>query len=445
MTDSREMTTTGGEGQHLTAAQRRQMDEARELKALVADRVGRIEAAMPTHIGPWLKQAGVSPDVFMASFRLAMAKNPEVARCTPVSLMLACMDSAKIALPPDGKKAAIVPYKGEATFVPMRDGIVDVMGRAGYLVSAQVVYEGEDDPDILDYDLGSDPFVRFKPPLDRSDESKVIAAFAVVTAKEGNGKWVELCSAKDLAKIARMSKTDKVRKAWPGEMHRKAPLRRVAKFLPSSPDLDILNAIEAKAYLAAPPADPAPVRRLSDDELLDDTAGTGPLIEHGETPDADDEQDENLSVIHRFTEMLTTAPDGETLEERAGWVLGQLDYDALPPEEKAIFEMTLRVQREEFGLDPEGPVPVIVPEEERTKATEVVVNTHKTGKQVKVTTGAEFQALMLETLSAGDGTSLFHWWEGNAEALAAADVFWPEHAERVRMVAAGKDLGAQAQ
>lgn len=446
MTDNRDLTTIDGGGQRLTAAQRANMEEARELKALVADRVERIEQAMPTHIAPWLKQGGISPDVFMASYRLAMAKNPAIAKCTPVSLMLACMDSARIALPPDGKKAAIVPYKGEATFIPMRDGIVDVLGRAGYHVSAQVIYEGEDDPEILDYDLGSDPFVRFKPPLDRDDTSRVIAAFAVVTAKEGNGKWVELCSGKDLAKIRRMSKTDKVRKEWPGEMDRKAPLRRVSKFLPSNPVLDILNAIEAKAYLAAPAPDPEKPKRLSDAELLDDTAGTGPLIEHGEPLEPDDDQDENLSTIHRFTEMLTTAPDGETLEERAGWVLGQLDYDALPPEEKAIFEMTLRVQREEFGLDPEGPVAVIEPEEgERTKATEVVVNTHKANKQLRITTGAEFQAFMLETLSAGDGTSLFHWWEGNAEAMAAADVFWPEHAERVRMVAAGKDLGTPAQ
>lgn len=438
MTDRRDMVPH--EGGNLTAAQRRQQEEARELKALVADRVDRIQSAMPTHIAPWLKQAGLSPDVFMASFRLAMAKNPEVARCTPVSLMLACMDSARIALPPDGKKAAIVPYKGEATFVPMRDGIVDVLGRAGYHVSAQVVYEGEDDPDILDYDLGSDPFVRFKPPLDRDDSRKVIAAFAIVTAKEGNGKWVELCSEKDLAKIRRMSKTDKVRKAWPGEMDRKAPLRRVAKFLPSSPELDILNSIEAKAYITAPPAD-APANRLSDDELLDDTAGRGPLIEGDKAAPEPDDEDENLSFIHRYCEMLTSAPDAETLDERAAWVLDQLEYDALPPEEKAIFDMTLRVRREEFGVDPEhGLKPPLTPPPADDDISGVVILEHKTGRQRAVESGAAFQTVMLETLSSGDSTSLFHWWTGNAEAVEVAAKLWPQHAARVREIAQAKGL-----
>lgn len=442
MTDQ-SLTTTDNGGRQMTAAERQNREDAQNLRALVADRIGRIEAAMPTHIGPWLKQSGVSPDVFMASFRLAMAKNPEVAKCTPVSLMLACMESARIALPPDGKKAAIVPFKGEATFVPMRDGIVDVMGRAGYLVSAQVIYEGEDDPEILDYDLGSEPFVRFKPPLDRDDSAKVIAAFAIVTAKEGNGKWVELCSEKDLIKIRRMSKTDKVRKAWPGEMDRKAPLRRVAKFLPSSPELDMLNAIETKAYLASPAIEADRKPRLSDAELLDDTAGSGPVIEGNTAPDPDDE-DENLSPIHRFTEMLASAPDGETLEERAAWIIDQTDYDALDPTEKAVFEMTLRMQREEFGLDPEEPVAVAEPAEPGDDNGPVVKAVeHKTGRAKFFMTGAEFQAFMLDTLSAGDDRSLFMWWTANEEAMEAADTLWPEHAERIRMVAKGKGLGVK--
>lgn len=455
MTDNRDMVPAGGK--RMTAAERRKAEEAREIKALVSDRIGRIEAMMPTHIGPWLKQANISPDVFLASYRLAMAKNPEIARCTPVSLMLALMDSAKIALPPDGKKAAIVPYKGEATFVPMRDGIVDVMGRSGYHVSAQVIYEGEDDPEILDYDLGSDPFVRFKPPLNRDDSAKVIGAFAVVTSKNGNGKWVELCSEKDLVKIRRMSKTDKVRKAWPGEMDRKAPLRRVAKFLPSTPELEILNAIETKAYLSAPAVE-ATINRLSDDELLDDaaTAGRGPLIEHDEPEE--EEQDENLSLIHRYTEMLTTAPDAEALDDRAQWVLDQVEYEALAPEEKAIFEMTLRVRREEFGVEPEAQVHHDAdprPSEDETVAIVeeiddqddfvcVALVEHKTGKTVKVETGAEFQAFMLETLAKGDSTSLHHWWEANRKANDAAEQIWPDHWNRVQLIAQDKGLTVKA-
>lgn len=437
MNDKRDMVPHDGRKQ-MTATERRDMEEAAHLKALVARQIDTLEKAMPTHIGPWLQQANISPEVFIASFRLALVKNPEIAKCSPTSIMLACMDSAKIGLPPDGKKAAIVPYKGVATFIPMRDGIVDVLGRAGYHVSAQVIYEGEED--LLDYDLGSDPYVKFKPPLDRDDSKKVIGAFAVVTAKHGNGKWVEFMGGKELEKIARVGKTDKVRKAWPGEMHRKAPLRRIAKFLPTSPELEILNAIETKAFMAAPPMAPE-TKRLSDDQLLDDNA---PSTEDPEGEAEGEEEDhEELSFIHRFTQMVETAPDIEVLEERAAHVLDQIDYDRLDAAEKAAFEMALRMKREEFGADPEtGAMPEAEGEPtEKTKATAVAVVEHKTGKSKKMESGAEFQAFMLETLATGDSTSLFHWWQANAEAMAAADVMWPEHAARVRLVADGKGLG----
>ena len=148
--------------------------------------------------------------------------------------------------------------------------------------------------------------------------------------------------------------------------------------------------------------------------------------------------DENVSLIDRYTQMLTTAPDGETLEARAQWVLDHVQYDTLPSEEKAIFEMTLRIQREEFGIEPETPVHSEVTIEPTKGA--VTITAHKTGKLQHIETGAEFQAVMLETMSKGDSTSLHHWWEANMKAVVFAAQLWPVHADRVVLIAQDKGL-----
>ena len=82
-----------------TAAERGRREEAMVLKSLVADRLNRMDAMRP-QMEPWLRQAGIQWDAFISGFRLAMAKNPKIARCTPASLILGCMDSARLGLPP---------------------------------------------------------------------------------------------------------------------------------------------------------------------------------------------------------------------------------------------------------------------------------------------------------------------------------------------------------
>lgn len=428
-----------GGGPRLTAAQQRQRDEARELKELVADRIARIEAQMD-NIQPFLDQVGITAHLFLASVRLAMAKNPKIARCTPVSIVLGCMDVARVGLSPDGKKAALVPFKGVATAVIMYQGYLDIIYRTGLIASAtcQVVYEGEEK--FLDFDLGTNE-ISFKPPLgDRDDSRPVIGAYAKAVAKDGVGVWLEVMGAKELRKAARVNKFGDVREQWPGEMDRKTPLRRMIKFMPSHPLLDAANSIEAKNWRKAlPEKEEAP--RLSDDELLNDEAPAAQL-DAPEPEDDDDDETALMAPVDRFTSMLATAEDGETLEARASLIVSTAEYDALDDTERALVEMTLRQQREAFGIDPDAHIEDAVVEEVDEKDDFVCIAfvEHKTGKPIRIETGAEFQAFMLETLAKGDSTSLHHWWEANAVAFRAARDIWPAHHERVLMIARDKGL-----
>lgn len=431
-----------GGGPRLTAAQQRQREEALEIKHLVADRIARIEAQME-NIQPFLDMVGITPALFLASLRLAMAKNPKIARCTPVSLILSCMDIARVGLSPDGKKAAIVPFNGIATTVIMYQGYLDIIYRTGLIASAtcQVVYEGEEE--FLDFDLGSNT-VSFKPPLSGRDDSRKIAgAYAHAVAKDGVGAWVEVCGPQELKKAAKVNKFDDVRKAWPGEMDRKTPLRRMIKFLPSHPLLDAANSIEAKTWRKAlPEKEEAP--RLSDEELLNDNAASTPRLDAPEPEDDDDDETALMAPVDRFTNMLATAEDGEMLEARASLIVSTAEYDALDAVERGLVEMTLRQQREAFGIDPDAHIEDAVVEEVdeepiKTKAAVTLVE-HKTGNPLIIETGAEFQAYMLETMAKGDATSLHHWWEANLKAVGAAASLWPKQTDRVVLIAQDKGL-----
>lgn len=351
--------------QRETAAERGRREELMELRNLAADRVDQMQKMMP-QMEPWLRQAGLSPEAFISAFRLAMAKSPKIARCTPASLILACMDCARVGLQPDGEKGALVPFKNrenggqlEATFIPMYKGYLDIIYRTGLIsaVTCQAVFEGEDDPAYLRYSIGDDPFVDFSPPINRDETKKIVAAFATAKAMSGGGKWVEVIGEKGLQKISAVNKAEGVGKNWPSEMARKAPLRRMIKFLPKHPDLDALNAIEARAYQSLPSE--RDKRRLSDDALLNDTPeqvedqSGAPTSEEQEAALVTDEEVEVAQAPMRFVAMLEQAFDAETLESRAELIHLDQVYVGMDAAEKALIDMTLRQQREAFGLDPE--------------------------------------------------------------------------------------------
>lgn len=351
-----------------TAAERGRREEAMELKMLVQDRLDRMDLMRP-QMEPWLVQARIPWDAFISGFRLAMAKDPKIARCTPASLILACMDSARSGLQPDGKMAALVPFKNnknggalEATFIPMYQGYLSVIYKTGLIsaVTCQAVFEGEEE--YLRYSIGDEPFVEFSPPINRDETKKIVAAFATAKAMEGGGKWVEVIGEKGLGKIAKVNRYEGVGKDWPSEMARKAPLRRMIKFLPKHPDLETLNAIEARAYQSVPAEKVKP--KLSDQDLLSDEP-----VKQVEAPDQTEPQDDDIQAsaeevniaqaTNRFVAMLEQAVDGETLESRAELIYLDEVYLALDSVEKAVIDMTLRQQREGFGLDPETGQPVV--------------------------------------------------------------------------------------
>lgn len=186
-------------------------------------------------IGTLLSDSGIDPRLFLETCRRSLMRDPELVNCEPASFIQAALNCAADGLVPDGRKAAIVRFKGAAQYMPMYQGLLDVAYRSGQFksIEAHVVYEGDE----FDYDMGDEPFIKHRRSLE-STSTKIIGAYSVAKTTNG-GIFREVMGAADLAKVRAVSRASKGPNVdWPGEMARKAPVRRMWKYLPKTPAMD---------------------------------------------------------------------------------------------------------------------------------------------------------------------------------------------------------------
>lgn len=230
----RELAQTGR--QRLTVGQERELGR-QKLVAAVESR--------QAEISNFLKPFNVSWDFFLSCLKVALMKTLKddgefFSSVTPASFLEAVLRCAMNGLLPDGKEAAIARFKDQATFMPMKEGLVKVMHRTGFVkdINAEVVTKREDDAGRFEYQEGSEGFIKHRPMLDRSEEAdEIVAAYCVVRTVNG-GEYREVVNRADLAKIAKVSRATKgPRVDWKWRMDQKAAIRRVAQLLPKEEGL----------------------------------------------------------------------------------------------------------------------------------------------------------------------------------------------------------------
>jgi recombination protein RecT len=226
--------------------------------------------------------------------------NPELLNADRRSLIGACMKAAQDGLLLDGREAAPVIFNTKegkkVQYMPMVGGILKKIRNSGELasISAQVVY----DKDHFEYELGDNESITHKPFLGE-ERGKQIAVYAVAKTKDG-AIYREVMSVADVEKVRAASRAGKFGPwvDWWDEMAKKTVIRRMAKRLPSSADLDsVLQADnEASGFVQverkepinitpAPEEQSAPMARLK--RSIADRAGeviepsTGEIIEEG--------------------------------------------------------------------------------------------------------------------------------------------------------------------
>ena len=227
-----------------------------------------LQAALPPQI-PALK--------FIRTTLTAVQMNPELLGADRKSLLGSCMKAAQDGLLADGREAALVIFRTKdgpkVQYMPMVGGILKKIRNSGELasISAQVAY----DKDHFDYELGDDERIIHKPFLGE-DRGRQIAVYAIAKTKDG-AIYREVMSVSDVEKVRSASKTGKFGPwvDWWDEMAKKTVIRRLAKRLPSSADVDQIMAADLEAsgfeqqarqapinITPAPEAQEAPLSRL---------------------------------------------------------------------------------------------------------------------------------------------------------------------------------------
>jgi recombination protein RecT len=195
----------------------------------IDDMATQFQAALPAHI---------PVERFARVVMTAIQNNSDLLGCSRRSLFNAAMKAAQDGLLPDGREGAMVPYKGEVTWMPMVGGIRKKARNSGEIATWDVhaVFAN----DAFEYELGDNPFIRHKPTL--ANRGALIAVYSVATLKTGE-KSRDVMSVEDVEKIR--SKSRAQNGPWKDpvfypEMAKKTVARRHSKVLPMSSDLDDL-------------------------------------------------------------------------------------------------------------------------------------------------------------------------------------------------------------
>ena len=206
----------------------------------------QFQSVLPAHI-PAKK--------FLRTIVGAVQNNPGILKCNRASIYAACQKAAQDGLILDGREAAIVQFKGTAQYMPMVAGLLKKLRNSGQIstITAQTVHE----KDKFAYNPANDDVPDHQPDW-FGERGPMIGVYAVAKMKDG-GSVVELMNMEQIAKVRGVSRASGRGpwSEWPEEMAKKSVLRRIAKYLPSSADLDQMLEHDNENYVYAEDAQDA--------------------------------------------------------------------------------------------------------------------------------------------------------------------------------------------
>lgn len=216
-----------------------------EFKKTLGTMIERKEFALPSN---------VSPDAFRNAALVAVQDNPKILEADQPSVFKAIRTLAAAGLVPDGREAALVPFKTKqgnnwVTLVqamPMVFGLVKMARRSGDVrdIRAHIVYQHEIDQGRFEYVVGDDEQLRHEPIL-FGNRGAPVAVYAIARLKDGS-LVREFMNMEEVDAIRRTGSSQKVKKGdrfevsdtpvgiWKehfGEMAKKTVIRRLCKRL----------------------------------------------------------------------------------------------------------------------------------------------------------------------------------------------------------------------
>lgn len=211
----------------------------------------QFQMALPKHVGV---------DRFLRMALTCVQKNPQLLNCTQESLLAALLEAARLGLEPGTRQAAIVPYKQQATLVVQWQGLVELMYRSGRITSvvAEFIHEGDE----WEYRIGDGGGFWHRPNLLAADRGEPVLCYAFAEMKGGGRSKIVVLTRRDAEEIrdkyskayaqaeqhrredpdgfARHPDSAWFTSVWHSDfnaMWRKSAVRRLADWVPQSPEL----------------------------------------------------------------------------------------------------------------------------------------------------------------------------------------------------------------
>ena len=193
----------------------------------------------------------LTPDRIVRIAMTSIQQTPKLAECTIESLLGAVLTCTQLGLEPDSAsgRAYLIPYGTKCTLIVGYKGLMDLARRSGEIsaLEARVVRKS----DIFTYQYGTSPTIHHVPNLD--NEGEMIAVYAVAQFKHG-GFQFEVMSRDAVLKIRKRSQAggDGPWVTDFDEMARKTVMRKLCKYLPSSPELQTAVSLDERAEQGIP-------------------------------------------------------------------------------------------------------------------------------------------------------------------------------------------------
>lgn len=243
---------------------------------------------------------------------------PKLLECTRPSLFNAIIKAAQCRLFIDGQEASIVPFKGTATMMTGYKGILKMVRNSGELASinAQVVYE----KDTFEYYIDEKGEHILHKPVFGKDRGKPLQTYCIARTKGNPEPYVEVMTEEEIESCKNSSSAVKggYDTPWKGpfadEMRKKTVIRRIAKRLPMSTDLNTaVYADDELMSVASETTDKTDAAPKTTSSRLENAIGGGqpaPEPEKKPAPAPDPSIEKDQKDIKKFKETFSQTVEG---------------------------------------------------------------------------------------------------------------------------------------
>lgn len=189
----------------------------------------QLEMVLPDHL---------PVDRLYRTVRSAVRTTPALIKANRNSLWRAVMSAALFGLEVDGRQSAIIPFKGQAQWIPMVNGLVTIAWNSGFVVQGEVVRAKDD----FAISLGVERHLHHVPAIgvQHDRDNPVVGAYAIAHSRTMPPVF-EYMDLPDLLRVRDGSKGYQYAKAnnkpsqWISDfrgMARKTPVRALCNHLP---------------------------------------------------------------------------------------------------------------------------------------------------------------------------------------------------------------------